>query len=89
MTVERDRQLRARFFRLSLLVSPVVGIIAGIIAAVYRTDMRNQVAFAVLIFCLASLITILVMRAVVWVVRRCVAGRADEKEDITKETGKR
>jgi len=85
MNVEKDKQLKKRFRRVSLVVSPVTGIIAAIIAAACRTDMRNQVAFLFLTFCLAMLVAILVIRAIGWVVRRSVAGDADKKENAVNE----
>lgn len=85
MSAEKDARLKEHFRRISLVVSPVTGIIAGIIAAVYRTDMRNQFAFLFLVFCLVTLIAILVIRAIGWVVRRSVAGAAEKKENAMKE----
>ncbi|MGD1000390.1 MAG: hypothetical protein ABSA67_06790 [Candidatus Brocadiia bacterium] len=81
MNVEKDTQLRKSFRRISLVVSPVTGVIAAIVAAIYRTDMRNQVAFVFLTFCLVMLIAVLVIRAIGWVVRRSVCGDAGRKED--------
>ncbi len=85
MNVEKDTRLKARFRRVSLVVSPVTGIIAVMIAAAFRTDLRNQVPFLFLIFCLGMLMAILVIRAIGWVVRRSVAGGADERENAVKE----
>ena len=85
MSAENDARLKKNFRRVSLVVSPLTGIAAAIIAAAYRTEMRNQVAFPVLIFCAATLIAILVIRAIGWVVRRSVAGAADKKENAVKQ----
>jgi uncharacterized membrane protein len=85
MNVEKDARLKEDFRRISLVVSPVTGIIAAIIAAVYGTDMRNQFAFSFLIFCLVTLIAVLVIRAIGWVVRRSVAGAADKKENAMNQ----
>jgi biotin transporter BioY len=85
MNVEKDARLKKDFRRISLFVSPVTGIIAAIIAGVYRTDMRNQVAFLFLIFCLVTLIAVLVIRAIGWVVRRSVVGVTEKKENATNE----
>lgn len=85
MNAEKDTRLKERFRRVSLVVSPVAGIIAAVIAGAYRTDLRNQVAFLFLTFCLGMLIAILVIRAIGWIVRRSAAGDADKKENAVNE----
>jgi uncharacterized membrane protein len=80
MNVEKDRQLKDGFARLSLVVSPITGIIAVGIVVVCRINVGNQVAALLLTFCLVTLVAAIIMRAIGWVVRGFVAGEADKKE---------
>ncbi len=87
MNVEKDRHLRESFAHAALVIAPITGIIAGIIASVYRMDMRSQVAALLLTFCAATLAAAVVIRAIGWVVRRCVAEDGDKREHVMNEKG--
>jgi hypothetical protein len=81
MNAEKDRQLKERFARLALVISPVAGIIAVVIVAACRTDVGNQIEALLLTFCVVTLVAVLIMRTVGRVVRGFVAGDADKKEN--------
>jgi len=78
MDVEKDRKWEVGFGRVRLVVSPVMGLIAAILVAVYRITPGSGIAALLLTFCVVTLATSLVMRAIGWVVRRSVNMSADK-----------